>query len=183
MKKNGPMTRQFTTDIHFMRVLSCSWITRVFSEPHIRQLCLLILPHKWTVSSSERTMLSRYELSFSIRRSISVAKCALSGRSLCFKWWRSLILKAHKCRRLWMILWIVDLGIWSSVPTLRIDFRGLLANDVFTRPIAFSFTDTFACLPVCTSKDPVSRSVLSHLRIALWPGGSTFLVRRTWSVA
>ncbi|PSN45892.1 hypothetical protein C0J52_20518 [Blattella germanica] len=38
----------------------------------------------------------------------------------------------------------------------------------------------FACLPVCGSKHPVSQRVLSHLRIALCPGGSIFHVRRTW---
>ena len=79
----------------------------------------------------------------------------------------------------WIISWIVDLGIWSSVLALRIDFRGLLANVVLTRLIVSTFTDTFACLPVCGSKDLVSQSVLSHLKIALWPGGSTFHVRWT----
>ena len=183
MKKNGPMT-EFLVNPHQTFTLgvslSCTWITWRFSEPHIWQLCLLILLHKWKVASSEKTMLSRYKLSFSIYRSISAGKCVLSGWSLGFMWRRSWILKAHKYRRLWMILWILCLGIWSSVLALRIDFHGLLANAILTNLVVSSFTDTFACLPVCDSKDPVCRSVLSHLRIALWPGGCTFHVRRTW---
>ena len=175
---NDWVPRKSTPDIHFRRV-SLMFMNNmgILWTPH-RQLCLLILPHKWRVASSEKIILSRYELSFSIRRSISAEKCALSGWLLSFMRWRSWILKVHKWRGLRMILWVVDLGIWNSVLTLRIDFRGLLANAILTRTIVSSFTDTFACLPVCGSNDPVSRSVLSHFRIALRLGGSTFHVRR-----
>jgi hypothetical protein len=44
-----------------------------FSLPHMRQLCLLTVPHTWNVTSSEKHSLSRLGLVLSMRESISEA--------------------------------------------------------------------------------------------------------------
>ena len=147
--------------------LSCSTSLTICgcSDPNILQLCLLTISEMRNVHSSENTTLRRNSLLLSISANILIGNSCLVDESVSCNFCTNWILYAWRHNLLWTTLWIVDLGIPSSLLVHLTDLHGLCWND--SSILSTSCSETFLPHVVFFTSEPVSSRVLCHFIVCL----------------